>query len=106
MSNMFLQHGTPQQIIDVGETHIDAETFQEYLSSVSELYTPSAYHLMDFNCNNFTADVVGFLTGAEIPSWISGVFLLRLPSPTSLLTTRSPLRVPRHTTGPDAQAPD
>lgn len=53
-------------------TDIDDETFQEYLSSVSELYTPSAYHLIDFNCNNFTADVIGFLTGAEIPSWISG----------------------------------
>ncbi|KAL1405966.1 hypothetical protein Q8F55_007648 [Vanrija albida] len=66
-------HGQPLQIIDVGETHIDAETFQEYLFSLSELYTASAYHLTDFNCNNFTADVVGFLTGAEIPSWISGL---------------------------------
>lgn len=82
-------HGQPLQVIDVGETRksafvtvpkpnshtpdIDADTFQEYLFSMSELYTASAYHLTDFNCNNFTADVVGFLTGAEIPSWISGL---------------------------------
>ena len=65
-------HGQPMQIIDCGETEIDPETFQEYLVSLREMYTPSAYHLMDFNCNHFTADVVGFLSGAVIPSWISG----------------------------------
>lgn len=26
----------------------------------------------DFNCNSFTNDVVGFLTGASIPAWIKG----------------------------------
>lgn len=51
---------------------IDEDTFQDYLFSIAELYTPSAYHLTDFNCNNFTADVVGFLTSTEIPTWISG----------------------------------
>lgn len=38
------------------------------------MYTPSKYHLIEFNCNHFTADVVGFLTGAEIPAWISSEF--------------------------------
>lgn len=38
------------------------------------MYTPSKYHLIEFNCNHFTADVVGFLTGAEIPAWISSRF--------------------------------
>ena len=36
------------------------------------MYTPSAYHLIEFNCNHFSADVVAFLTGAQIPGWISG----------------------------------
>lgn len=78
-----MQHGTPVQKIDCGETRmwssrmpltadIDPETFQEYLASLADMYTASAYHLMDFNCNNFTADVVGFLTGAETPKWITG----------------------------------
>lgn len=66
-------HGTPVQIIDVGETYIDQDTFEEYLASVAEVYTPQAYHLMDHNCNTFTSDVVGFLTGATIPDWISGL---------------------------------
>lgn len=57
----------------INRTVIDPETFQDYLASMSDLYTASAYHLTDFNCNNFTADVVGFLSGADIPSWISGM---------------------------------
>ncbi|WWD09099.1 hypothetical protein V865_007219 [Kwoniella europaea PYCC6329] len=66
-------HGPPLHIIDVGETHIDEDTFNEYLQSLAEMYTPSKYHLIEFNCNHFTADVIGFLTGQEIPKWISGL---------------------------------
>lgn len=35
------------------------------------MYTAERYHLLDFNCNNFTQDVVSFLTGNSIPSDIS-----------------------------------
>ncbi|WVQ80342.1 hypothetical protein IAT38_002447 [Cryptococcus sp. DSM 104549] len=66
-------HGAPHQIIEVGETHIDEATFNEYIQSLGEMYTPTKYHLIEFNCNHFTADVVGFLTGGEIPAWISGL---------------------------------
>ncbi|BEI80111.1 hypothetical protein CcaverHIS002_0106400 [Cutaneotrichosporon cavernicola] len=66
-------HGTPVQVIECGDTHIDDDTFQEYLLSLSDLYTPSAYHLIEFNCNNFTADVIGFLTGTTTPAWITGL---------------------------------
>ncbi|ORX34662.1 PPPDE putative peptidase domain-domain-containing protein [Kockovaella imperatae] len=66
-------HGQPLQRIDCGITHIDEPTFQEYITSLQEMYTAEAYHLMDHNCNNFTADVVGFLTGGTIPSWITGL---------------------------------
>lgn len=65
-------HGQPFQVIECGATEIDQSTFQEYLSSLQEMYTPEAYHLIEFNCNHFTADLVGFLTGGSIPSWISG----------------------------------
>ena len=71
-------HGQPLQIIDCGTTHIDQDTFQEYLGNLQEMYTADAYHLIDFNCNHFTADVVGFLTGATIPAWISGEWQTRL----------------------------
>jgi hypothetical protein len=110
-----LQHGTPQQIIECGETRelfspnrqltppdIDSDTFQEYLMSLSELYNPNAYHLIDFNCNNFTADVVGFLTGAEIPSWISG----ESPMNTAVADSRPSRRVSHHAPGSGSQAAD
>ena len=65
-------HGQPVQVLDMGDTQIDQATFDEYLHSLAELYTAEAYHLIEFNCNNFTADVVGFLTGQETPKWITG----------------------------------
>ncbi|KAI0074056.1 DUF862-domain-containing protein [Panus rudis PR-1116 ss-1] len=63
-------HGRPLHVIDMGETDIDEETFQEYLNEMREHYTADKYHLLDFNCNSFTNDVIGFLTGGSIPSWI------------------------------------
>ncbi|EPQ54651.1 DUF862-domain-containing protein [Gloeophyllum trabeum ATCC 11539] len=63
-------HGRPLQVVDMGETAIDEATFEEYLSEMREHYTADKYHLLDFNCNSFTNDVVGFLTGGSIPSWI------------------------------------
>ncbi|ODN76031.1 hypothetical protein L202_05982 [Cryptococcus amylolentus CBS 6039] len=66
-------HGPPQEVIDLGETHIDEETYFEYIASLGEMYQPDKYHLIEFNCNHFSADVVGFLTGGEIPAWISGL---------------------------------
>lgn len=65
-------HGQPVQVIDCGNTEIDQDTFNDYLLSLQDLYNPDAYHLIEFNCNHFTADVVGFLTGGTIPTWISG----------------------------------
>ncbi|WVR03495.1 hypothetical protein IAU60_000486 [Kwoniella sp. DSM 27419] len=66
-------HGPPLHKIDMGETHLDEETYNEYIQSLGEMYTPTKYHLIEFNCNHFSADVIGFLTGREIPSWISGL---------------------------------
>ncbi|KAG8711630.1 hypothetical protein FRC09_020503 [Ceratobasidium sp. 395] len=79
-------HGQPLQIIDFGETAIDEETFSDYLSEIRQHYTVDKYHLLgmpvpasecfnltkivDFNCNSFTNDVIGFLTGQHIPAWI------------------------------------
>ncbi|KAH7100398.1 DUF862-domain-containing protein [Auriculariales sp. MPI-PUGE-AT-0066] len=63
-------HGQPQQVVDIGETALDEVTFGEYIQEMREMYTADKYHLLDFNCNNFTNDVVGFLTGGSIPEWI------------------------------------
>lgn len=73
-------HGTPLQIIDLGETEIDEETFNEYIEEMKESYTADKYHLLDFNCNSFTNDVAGFLTGGSIPDFIKDL-------PTDFLST-------------------
>ncbi|KAI5122453.1 hypothetical protein M0805_008764 [Coniferiporia weirii] len=63
-------HGRPLQVVDMGETAIDEDTFNDYLQEMNAVYTADKYHLLDFNCNSFTNDCIGFLTGGSIPSWI------------------------------------
>ncbi|KII86619.1 hypothetical protein PLICRDRAFT_113667 [Plicaturopsis crispa FD-325 SS-3] len=63
-------HGAPLQVVDMGETALDEETFDEYLNEMREHYTADKYHLLDFNCNSFTNDCIGFLTGGSIPPFI------------------------------------
>lgn len=49
---------------------------QYHLLGTIELYRSVALRKLtigpDFNCNSFTNDMVGFLTGNSIPTWISG----------------------------------
>ncbi|KAI0304337.1 PPPDE putative peptidase domain-containing protein [Multifurca ochricompacta] len=52
-------HGQPLQIIDMGETAIDEQIFEEYLAEMRVYYTADK-----------SDDCVGFLTGRSIPSWI------------------------------------
>lgn len=44
-------HGNPLKVVELGKTHLDRETFQDYLDSLHEVYKPEKYHLLDFNCN-------------------------------------------------------
>ncbi|RDB15260.1 hypothetical protein Hypma_004803 [Hypsizygus marmoreus] len=73
-------HGAPLQVIDMGETAIDEETFDEYVTEMKEHYTADKYHLLEFNCNSFTNDCIGFLTGGAIPNYIKDL-------PTDFLST-------------------
>ncbi|KAI9465406.1 DUF862-domain-containing protein [Lactarius psammicola] len=67
-------HGQPLQILDLGETALDEQVFEEYLAEMREHYTADKVcpppGCVDFNCNSFTSDCIGFLTGGSIPSWI------------------------------------
>ncbi|KAJ7505456.1 PPPDE putative peptidase domain-containing protein [Mycena galericulata] len=73
-------HGQPLQVVDLGETSIDQETWEEYLEEMRDHYTADKYHLLDFNCNSFTNDCAGFLTGGSIPSFVRDL-------PTDFLST-------------------
>jgi hypothetical protein len=39
-------HGNPLQILDMGETFIDKDTFNEYIQEMREHYTADKYHLL------------------------------------------------------------
>ncbi|KAJ7147552.1 PPPDE putative peptidase domain-containing protein [Mycena crocata] len=73
-------HGQPLQVVDLGETEIDESTWEEYLEEMREHYTADKYHLLDFNCNSFTNDCAGFLTGGSIPAFVKDL-------PTDFLST-------------------
>lgn len=66
-------HGQPLKIEDLGTTDIPPEVFFEYLEELKGKYTAENYHLLDFNCNTFSNEVVGFLNGSEIPSYIKNL---------------------------------
>ncbi|GAA6019970.1 hypothetical protein JCM11491_006725 [Sporobolomyces phaffii] len=60
-------HGAPRKKVAMGETHLDRDTFLEYIEGMRETYQAERYHLLEFNCNHFTNDVIGFLNGNSIP---------------------------------------
>lgn len=65
-------HGTPLQQLPVGRTRLDKDTFLAYVEGIREIWTADKYHLLEFNCNSFTQDVLSFLNGRSIPQEIIG----------------------------------
>jgi desumoylating isopeptidase 1 len=59
----------------------------EYLNEIRSVYTADKYHLLEFNCNSFTNDCAGFLTGGSIPSYIKGLHLPIYRYPVTQLNT-------------------
>jgi hypothetical protein len=51
----------------MGTTTISRELFIEMLADLRGRYNMTSYDLIKNNCNNFTNDVVTFLTGRPIP---------------------------------------
>ena len=50
----------PLQVIDLGETHIPRELFDEFLVDVAPRFTMHTYNLLRHNCNNFSDEVANF----------------------------------------------
>ncbi|GAA5956515.1 hypothetical protein JCM3765_003469 [Sporobolomyces pararoseus] len=73
-------HGAPRKKLSMGETQLEKDTFFEYIEGMRETYKAERYHLLEFNCNHFTNDVIGFLNGRTIPFEI-------LNQPTELMAT-------------------
>ncbi|KAJ5321335.1 hypothetical protein N7476_004337 [Penicillium atrosanguineum] len=63
-------HGQPIERLKLGTTELPAEVIEEWLASLTEIYTPESYDLFLHNCNNFTQDLAMFLVGKNIPEHI------------------------------------
>jgi len=64
--------GPPMEVIPLGRTEIDQETFEMYIKELSEdAFAGSTYKLFEHNCNNFSSETAQFLTGNDIPSHIT-----------------------------------
>lgn len=66
-------HGQPMKTFDMGETYIPKEVFVEFLNDISSRYTDKTYDLFENNCNNFSNEVCQFLTGKNIPEFITNL---------------------------------
>uniref|UniRef100_A0A914XQC9 PPPDE domain-containing protein n=1 Tax=Plectus sambesii TaxID=2011161 RepID=A0A914XQC9_9BILA len=63
--------GQPTEIVDIGETEIPIELFEEFLLELAnDRFHGTKYHLLEHNCNNFSNEVAQFLTGNPIPAKI------------------------------------
>ncbi|KAN0022263.1 hypothetical protein ACTFIU_004439 [Dictyostelium citrinum] len=63
-------HGQPFEILELGETEIPKELFEEFLSGQTDRFRMDRYHLLENNCNHFTNECSNFLLGVGIPSHI------------------------------------
>ncbi|KAF5397226.1 hypothetical protein PHET_09638, partial [Paragonimus heterotremus] len=55
----------------VGNTYLSEESVQRLLISLADEYRGDAYHLLNFNCNTFTADFIQLLCNGVLPKWIN-----------------------------------
>lgn len=60
----------PIEEIDLGETELGQETFEEFLKTVESKYSSATYDIFTNNCNNFSDEAVKFLLGSGIPNHI------------------------------------
>jgi len=71
----------PLERLSLGKTEVPFELFLEYITALGEdKFKPENYQLFENNCNSFSSEVAKFLTGNDIPSYITGL-------PASVLST-------------------
>ncbi|XP_022830975.1 uncharacterized protein LOC111359613, partial [Spodoptera litura] len=65
------QLGPPHRVERLGETFVPFQVFSDYIQGLSTTtYSPSAYNLLEHNCNHFSEEVAQFLCGAHVPKHI------------------------------------
>ena len=85
-------YGTPVSTHSVGTTGVSRDAFTAHLRGVlGPAFTAATYHLLDHNCNHFSAAAVAHLCGpdARIPAYISDLPAVALASPLGALLRQS-----------------
>eukprot|EP01083_Nonionella_stella_P135412 411943_1 len=59
--------GTEYEVISMGTTSKTESEFNEFLAEITLRFTQAHYSLLSHNCNTFTDECVGFLTGEHLP---------------------------------------
>ncbi len=60
--------GSPDRVIDLGNTSLATEVAESYLVALSEgRFSPTSYNIVHNNCNNFADEFSRFLTGQGVP---------------------------------------
>eukprot|EP00727_Mastigamoeba_balamuthi_P005635 m51a1_g1691 putative desumoylating isopeptidase 1-like (467) ;mRNA; r:467109-468652 len=62
--------GIPTRTLDVGRTFVPVELIRDFVDELRPRYTPMTYSLLSNNCNNFSSELVQFLTGSVLPEYI------------------------------------
>lgn len=61
------------EIVDLGDTEVPQEIFEEFVDARREDFTAQTYDLLRHNCNHFTEEAAQFLLGKSIPESIRKV---------------------------------
>eukprot|EP00039_Didymoeca_costata_P026628 m.16258 g.16258 ORF g.16258 m.16258 type:complete len:172 (+) comp5642_c0_seq2:237-752(+) len=64
------QAGQPKEKVHVGNTEVPEWLFEQFLEGLMERFSPQNYHLLSNNCNHFSDEAAGFLTGKGAPDYV------------------------------------
>jgi deubiquitinase DESI2 len=57
--------------INLGQIQISPSEFRTFIENMASEYHGDTYHLISKNCNHFTDDIAGRLTGKRAPGWVN-----------------------------------
>ena len=60
----------PFKIVPMGETEVPEETIDSFIVENNDRFSEETYDLLKHNCNNFSDELVFFLTSNHIPAEI------------------------------------
>ncbi|CAL5186788.1 unnamed protein product [Lathyrus oleraceus] len=57
--------------VPLGQVNMQPSEFRTFIENMASEYHGDTYHLISKNCNHFTDDISGRLTGKRLPGWVN-----------------------------------